>query len=162
MITKIEYDHSIGMLTCEITSLRGIFFLLKCHFNYESSMEQFVDFCIMCGCDFNERMVVPKKTFNADNPYKSCGPKTSLELIKQYIKFENFPANLYPLMNILNISKCREMFNYVPSGISDEITNFDWKLFTNNHISITNNYNLEKYNQIQLSQIDINVIKIKK
>lgn len=162
LITKIEYDHSIGMLKCEMTSLQGIFFLLQCYFNYESSMNQFVDFCIMCGCDFNQRMVVPKKTYNAANPYKSCGPKTSLDLIKQYIKFENFPANLYPLMWILNISKCREMFSYVPSGFSDETTNFDWELFKRNHIPITNKYNLERYNQIQLSQIDKNIIKIKR
>lgn len=162
LITKIEYNHSIGMLTCEMTSLRGIFFLLQCYFGYESSMNQFIDFCIMCGCDFNERMVVPKKTFNATDPYKSCGPKTSLDLIKQYTKFENFPANLYPLMCVLNISKCREMFAYNPSGISDETTNFDWEIFKRNHMSITSSYNLERYNQIQLSQIDKKIIKIKK
>lgn len=161
LITKIVYDHQMNMLVCEMTKLQGIFFLLRCYFNYDATMEQFVDFCIMCGCDFNERMVIPKKKYNPADPYKSCGPKTSLDLIKEYKRFECFPANLYPLMFPLNIAKCREMFTYVPSGISEENSNMDWNLFTLNHMIVTTRYNLERYNQIQLSQIDRNIMKIK-
>lgn len=161
-ITKIEYNKSMGMLICDTVSLHGVFYLLQCQFGYQSSMDQFIDFCIMCGCDFNERMVVPKKKHDPINPYKSCGPKTSLELIKQYVRFENFPAYLYPLMYSLNIARCREMFAYEPSGYSDENTNLDWELFLKNKDRICSTYQLEYYNRLRLSHIDKNLLKLKK
>lgn len=43
--------------------------------------EQFVDFCILCGCDYNKRV-------------NKIGPSTAFKLINQYRSIENLPSNI--------------------------------------------------------------------
>lgn len=61
--------------------------------------EQFLDLCIMCGCDYNSNV-------------RGIGPHKSLLLLKKY-------GNVGQIKNIdtncLNYNKCKELFSYVKS-----------------------------------------------
>lgn len=157
LITKIGWDGINN--TCEIVILHEILYVLSCYLGYQCTQDILVDICIIHGCDFNERMVLPKKKYDPVNPFKSCGAKTGLDLIKQYGKFENFPANLYDFMSPLNIGKCRVMFSYDPSGITD--VNMNWRIFRNNYRSILSRYRCERYIEIYYTSIDVNVMHVK-
>jgi 5'-3' exonuclease len=63
----------------------------------EISKEQFVDLCIMCGTDYNKN--IPK-----------VGPKTALNLIKEYGSIEGINENTTYSISILNHEKVRELF----------------------------------------------------
>ena len=67
----------------------------------ELSEEQLVDFCIMCGCDYNERIsgLGPAKSYNKLIQYKS--------LDSVYTKKEAKP---------LRVEICRDMFSYKKSS----------------------------------------------
>lgn len=161
MISDISYDFSMGINVCKVVYLDRIIFLLECYFGYKPTHSQLVDLCIIHGCDFNERMVIPKKKTDHINPYKSCGPQTGLDLIKDHVSFENFPPLLYNFMNVLNIGICRYMFQYEPSGIASDQTNLDWNIFTKNYQGIISLYNLESYSKLHFGQIDINNMILK-
>ena len=62
--------------------------------------EQFVDFCIMCGCDFNTNM-------------PQCAVGRSYPLIQQYGSIDNLPPKYDT--KCLNHHRCREIFKYVPN-----------------------------------------------
>jgi flap endonuclease-1 len=67
------------------------------------SFETFVDLCIMCGCDFNERSY-------------GIGPKKSLNYILNYGRIENIPdIDTTPL----KYDKCREIFSYQQTNKKD-------------------------------------------
>jgi len=61
----------------------------------EMSEDQFVDFCIMCGCDYNTN--IPGK-----------GPVTSFKLIKQYGTIDELPIED---ISCLNHQICRKLFH---------------------------------------------------
>lgn len=65
--------------------------------------EQWVDFCIMCGCDYNQNM-------------PGIGPAKSFDLIQKYGSIENLPAEKFDV-SVLNHIRCRELFRCEPSGI---------------------------------------------
>jgi 5'-3' exonuclease len=79
--TFIEIDYEEILTSLELTS------------------EQFLDFCIMCGTDYNQN--IPK-----------IGPEKAYKLIQQYKTIENIKENnpLLPI-EILNHIKIREIFN---------------------------------------------------
>ena len=57
---------------------------------------QFTDFCIMCGCDYNERI-------------PGIGPVKSLDRIREYGRIESIPLDT----TVLNYQVCREEFTTV-------------------------------------------------
>lgn len=63
----------------------------------------FLDFCIMCGCDFNTNI-------------KGIGPVKSLKLLKQHKKIENVPLDT----ECLNYETCRELFSYEDTQLQEE------------------------------------------
>lgn len=69
--------------------------------------EQFVDLCIMCGCDYNKRI------------YK-CGPATSLKLIYEYGSLEEIEKLGKYDMDCLNYKKCRQLLK-IPSYIQEKV-----------------------------------------
>lgn len=157
LITKIGWNGINN--TCDIVVLNELLFVLSCYLGYQCTQEILIDICIIHGCDFNERMVLPKKKHDPINPYKSCGAKTGLDLIKQYRQFENFPQVLYCFLEPLNIGICRYMFSYEPSGITD--VNMDWKLFQLNFRRILSTYMCERYIEIYFTSVDVNCMHIK-
>lgn len=162
LITEIRWDFRSNCNVCNLTSTQHIFYLLTCHFGYQATFEHLIDLCIILGCDFNERMVIPKKKVDIEDPYKSCGAKTGLDLIKTHKRFEFFPANLYMLMEPLNILKCREIFQYEPTGLTEEDTNMDFGLFSRNIREVLTYYPPEKYAVAQFSNINSSSLRTKK
>lgn len=62
----------------------------------ELTHEEFVDFCIMCGCDYNDNI-------------PNVGPVNAYKLIKQYHSIDNLPKE-YPI-DILNHNESRSLFS---------------------------------------------------
>lgn len=76
----------------KLECIRLDLFLKKLKLSYV----EFVDLCIMCGCDFNEYARI-----------KSLGPKKSYDEILKYKRIENISSN-YDYSN-LNHMRCREL-----------------------------------------------------
>lgn len=70
--------------------------------NLGMDQSKFIDFCIMCGCDFNTR--IPR-----------IGPKTAYSLL-QNEDLENIPYDLTPL----NYERCRQIFSHCPPEIGED------------------------------------------
>ena len=71
----------------------------------EFTSEQFLDLCIMCGCDYNKN--IPR-----------IGPATSLKLIQDYNSIENIKIKTDLDISILNHIRGRELFrNYTQADI---------------------------------------------
>lgn len=158
LISKISWNGSMNV--CNIAVLPEILICLKCYFGYEVTLDIFIDLCIIHSCDFNNRMVIPKKKHDPQNPYKSCGPKPSLELIKQYGRFENFPPNLWPFLEPLKIGICRYMFSYEESGTDANRTNLNWTKFITNINIVLSRYKVENYVSRSFQTVDVNFLKI--
>ena len=158
LVTKIYWDGKISV--CDTVILDEIFKVLSCDFGYQVTPEILIDLCIIHGCDFNERMLIPKAKSNSENPYKSCGPVTGTEFIKQYRHFEYFPASLQPFLPQLNYHVGRYMFtHHNTSGYDNETTNIDTDSFLRNYSSIMNEYNVDRYIVIQYNNANFNVLK---
>jgi flap endonuclease-1 len=63
--------------------------------------QMFVDWCIMCGCDYNKNI-------------KGIAGKKALDLLFKYGSIERLPSHLDT--TCLKYLRCRELFQYVPSG----------------------------------------------
>lgn len=75
----------------------------------EMTKRQFVDFCIMSGCDYNERI-------------RNIGSKKSFNFIKEFKSIENIPQ-IKDKLEILDHEKCRELFTVIKSEeFCDHIT----------------------------------------
>lgn len=73
--------------------------------------QEFRDFCIMCGCDFGNRM-------------KGVGPKRSMELIQKYRSIEEINANNPKLdISCLNYEECRRLLTPTVTEIDEEDLN---------------------------------------
>jgi len=74
--------------------------------------EQFVDFCILCGCDYTESI-------------KGIGPKRGLALIRKFKTIEEIAKNLDPKYNtddiMANLYEIRHLFNNPVTIDSSEI-----------------------------------------
>jgi len=64
------------------------------------TFKQFLDLCIMCGCDYNSNI-------------RGIGPHNSLKLIKRYGSVEGI-ENLD--IECLNYAKCKELFRYMKAS----------------------------------------------
>lgn len=68
------------------------------------TMDEFIDFCILCGCDYCP--TIPR-----------IGPITAMSLIKEYSNIETILENLddkYDVPKNFNYVTARELFNYNP------------------------------------------------
>jgi 5'-3' exonuclease len=168
-----NYAHGVSVLITDICwngvetvcKIFRIDELIHCFQFYcvkkEYGLEEFIDLCIMHGCDYNSRTKVPKKNYDPVNPYKACGAKGALECIKEFGKFENFPQNYYPCFEPLNILKCREIFYYSPTGIIKEDTDLDWIKFKTNIVNVLNTYKLDGYLRIYFTSLVVDPFQVK-
>lgn len=112
----------------------------------EISYEQFVDLCILCGCDYT-------------NKIKGMGPINSFKLIKKYKNIEEIIKNIdnkkYKIPDVFNYQRARELFydnkidNYIINNIniytdkkiiySKENINNIIDYINNNNTNISNN-----------------------
>lgn len=100
----------------------------------ELSKEQFLDLCIMFGCDYNKN--IPK-----------IGPETSYKYIRKFGSIDEIENKLEINVSILNHIRTRELFieyqqidlNSVPFCGSPDLINLN-KFIVDNHLNI----NLEK------------------
>lgn len=95
LITDIDRTEGIKFNSISLSKI------LEC---LDLSFISFVDLCILCGCDFNQN--IPK-----------IGPKKSFELIKNHESIDFFPPSID--IQILKHKKCREIFEYSPTQVSD-------------------------------------------
>lgn len=96
----------IKMIVDEISinpSHGGVDYLCKVY-RYEKIIEnlqfdndQFLNFCIMLGCDFNKRI-------------RGVGPKTSFKLIKEHKNIQNLPEKYKEKKSVLNFEECLNIF----------------------------------------------------
>ncbi len=104
--------------------------------NLNLNEEQMLDFCIMCGCDFNENL-------------PGVGPSRSYDTIKKFGCIENYLKDRGITGEVLNYEKCRELFskNY-PEDITYEDVEFNIEMFKNfpidSYPEIGYNYNIIK------------------
>lgn len=77
------------------------------------SHQEFRDFCIMCGCDFGNRM-------------KGVGPKRSMELIQKHKTIEEIQTN-NPLLDVtcLNHEECRLLLTPAITEVDEDDLNID-------------------------------------
>lgn len=83
-----------GSKECKIIVLNTILEKL------EMTFESFIDFCILCGTDYN-------------NNISQIGPTASLKLIQKYENIDNLPSKYGKIIlnkSCLNHIKCRELF----------------------------------------------------
>lgn len=77
--------------------------------------EQFIDFCILCGCDYNNRTKIKS---NNTSKEVSVGPIRAYNLLKEFKSIDNITnINLEPL-NYLN---CREIFTTFNNTYKNDI-----------------------------------------
>lgn len=73
----------------------------------EITSEQFIDLCIMCGCDYNKN--IPR-----------VGVMKSFDLIKKYNDIDEISKNTKLDTSILKYKRCRELFtNYIKMDIKE-------------------------------------------
>jgi flap endonuclease-1 len=98
--------------------------------NKTIKFKTFVDFCIMCGTDFNENI-------------KNIGPMKSWDLIKHYETIENIKLNNPKIMiSSLNCKITRQMFAYEKSNVEKSSLVFDLNKFNINLGRILNEFNI--------------------
>lgn len=115
IVTEIDKYSGNGTILLSCIELEKI---LK---GFDMDYKSFVDLCIMCGCDYNEN--IPK-----------IGCKRAFSLIEQFGSIENLPKQYDT--NILNYERCREIFSYYDTQITDEQLNMK---------AIQTSYNTKEY-----------------
>lgn len=119
--------------------------------------EWFIEFCIMCGCDFNDNIpnLGPQKSYNLLEKYGSIDEmldddsaiKMMEENVKKYEKRYNKILNM-DVKTILNHEECKnEHFSVEKSNYKDkEIElNFNFSKFQDLIFSAIDEYNLHEY-----------------
>lgn len=85
----LHQPYAPALMTMELSELLSVLGL---------SYLQFVDFCILCGCDYNEKVPM-------------IGPIKALKIIRQYGSLDNCPDEvLKNKREGLLIERCRELF----------------------------------------------------
>jgi 5'-3' exonuclease len=87
-LSKIDINHS----TCVRINYNSLLESLQI------SKEQFLDFCILCGTDYN-------------NNIQGVGSVSAFKLIKSYSSLENIEENTQYDTSILNYRRVRQLFN---------------------------------------------------
>jgi 5'-3' exonuclease len=158
MISEIYYSGHETV--CNIVRMDELLYCFQTYCgNPNYGLTQFIDLCIMHGCDYNSRTQVPTKSGTS---YKSCGPKGAIDCIIAFGNFENFTQNYWPCFEPLNINKCREMFYYQPTKIVESDTDLDWVKFRNNLNNTLDFYKLDGYLRHYFTSVSVDPFKIKK
>lgn len=147
LITEI-YHGGQNQTVCDYFRFDEFTMAISQYMGRNVTINEIIDLCIMHGCDYNERTVVPKDKFNPIKPeYKSCGGFGSLDCITKFGMFENFPQHYWPCFTPLNIQRCREIFYYQETIVKrDNIdTNLDWVMFISNRQMIFNYFGFDGY-----------------
>jgi 5'-3' exonuclease len=147
VITDI-YHGGQNQTVCDYVSMSEMITALSQYMNRVVTQEEFIDLCILHGCDYNERTVLPVKKFNPYEPkYKACGGVGALDFITAYQRFECAPQHYWPCFDILNVHRCREIFYYQETQIKrDNIdTNLDWNKFVTNRDRVFQTYGFDGY-----------------
>ena len=116
------------------------------------SYEQFIDLCILCGCDYCESI-------------KGIGPKTALKMIRKYNDIETVIENLpdkytVPASLVDNLEEVRDLFKKPDVKPSDDI---DFKFGKPNREEIVNFLVLEKsFNKERVNKVLDKISKVKK
>lgn len=98
----------------------------------KKNQEWFVEFCIMCGCDFN-------------NNIKGIGPAKAYKLLTTYNNIDEISEIGGKDVSILNHNSVRELFKYTPSNLNEETLNFKYDIFIENIDRLCNEYNLSEF-----------------
>lgn len=85
IITRIDVDNCIIVRYAKLLKETGL------------TPKQFLDFCILCGCDYNQKL-------------PGIGVKRALNLIKTYGSIENIGKNTKYNVSVLNAEQCRQLF----------------------------------------------------
>jgi len=127
-VGKFLYDINALTETCVEISYQDILSSL------EMTSEQFLDFCIMCGCDYND---------NIDK----IGPMNAYKLLKEFNCIENLPSKYDT--SVLNHVRSRELFN-VSFPYQDNV-------LCNNPISLTelHSFLVRKNSRVQYATLEI-------
>lgn len=92
--------HGCGVLITNISRLEVKFYVLEDILEYlKFTMEQFIDFCILCGCDYNTRVPL-------------VGPAKALRYITDQKSIENINFKEPEHVKNLNVDLCRDIFGY--------------------------------------------------
>lgn len=137
-----------GITVCDYVSLHEMIIGISHYTTRQITQEELIDLCILHGCDYNERTVMPVKNFNINDPsYKACGGKGALDFFVQYPRFEYAPQYYWPVFGILNIHRCREIFFYEETSIktNNVNTDFDWDKFIANRERVFQTYDFDGY-----------------
>ncbi len=113
---------------CEEINLKNVLNLLG--FTYD----QFIDLCILCGCDYCDSI-------------KGIGPKTALKLLRKYNSIENIPN----VMQVSNLNVIRDLFKnpkVIPSNEIEFETGTLDKEGLIDYLVIKKNFNIDRVNKI--------------
>lgn len=109
LIKDISKDVSFDVENSKLTHKCIIYKYQTVLDSLEFTKEQFIEFCILIGCDFNCRI-------------QRLGPKTAYKLIKEYKSIDNLPDKYNDKKECLNTDECREIFTFQPSEVlSDDV-----------------------------------------
>lgn len=129
LITSISEIDKDGDIIVNIVDLRIILRRLGKSHNW------LIDFCIMCGCDFNENIpnIGPKKSYDLlmEHSFIDYIEDFNALVPKKDRKFEKEKFSKEECLDFLNYEECRDIFKFMPSGFNEneESLNFDFSSF---------------------------------
>ena len=125
-ITITDYELKTNSLTITLLDPILQYFAAEFCTDIDNARMIFRDFCIMCGCDFNER--IPR-----------IGPMRAIEKLKKSKTLEVLATEMD--ISCLNYQSCRKIFSYSHSRVFDYELNIDWDLYDGNVPEIINSLN---------------------
>lgn len=124
--TIIDFRPHENKMTIVVLDEIIISFMEMFECNEERAYEIFLDYCIMCGCDFNQN--VPR-----------IAGKTALKKLKQNegdIK-QSFDGTI---PECLNYEDCLEIFSHEDSGLTNLNLTMQWEMFDENCQDLVNSF----------------------
>ncbi len=96
---------------------------------FDMNSPQFTDFCIMCSCDYNDRIKLPQK--DPKKKQTGIGPVKAYKLLMEHGSIDNIEYCTELDITPLNYERCRVLFT-IPSMYDDIILPY------NKHIDVDN------------------------
>lgn len=116
-LTISEHDFKTDMVKVANLEVIVSYFANEFAVELDEAFYMFVDFCIMCGCDFNSNI-------------KGVGPVGVVKLLKKYRCIENVSEEKD--ISCYNYETCREIFAYEESDIFDDQLDINWEMYDSN------------------------------
>jgi len=97
------FAYGVPKCLLDFRNCAGEHYVMEYNFNeildaLDLTFEQFRDFCIICGCDYNSRI-------------KNIGPERAYNLVKKFKSIENIEKNVSFSIEKWNYKRCRELFS---------------------------------------------------